>query len=334
MAVSRPGFQFAGATLLAPRQGSIVGGDAVERGTAEGGTAEGNRVRPVVFAERTASVPRTRVPRVGAVPRIVTFPRQQARYVRLSLEPAGPAISPASIRALSVLDGSAPTIDLALRKQVIASSTAPGRSIADNPAGPAGAVDGNPCTRWLPAPDDDRPWIQLDLGDSVSFEQVCVASDAPDLSDFALRVAVSDDGQTWRDLETVDELFTGLRIDLGVTVPPCCADCPPLHVQADPATWQIFAVNHTAVPIVAASISARIYEPFGKQLSHIEQQDVNIEPLSVAPGFVVSRPAYFPPTHLLSLQLHDADGALLSEHNCWRYRAEESPHGAASISAL
>ncbi|WP_325722800.1 discoidin domain-containing protein [Actinocrinis sp.] len=279
-------------------------------------------------------MPRTRVPRVGAAPRIVTFPRQQARHVRVSLESADHAILPAPIRALSVLDGSSPSIDLALRKQVSASSMAPGGSIADNPMAPASAVDGNPCTRWLPAPHDDRPWIQVDLGDSVFFEQVCVASDAPDTSDLALRVAVSGDGQTWTDLATVDELFTGPRIDLGVTVPPCFADCPPLHVQADPVTWQIFAINHTAVPIVAASISARIYEPFGKQLSQIEQREVTIEPLSVAAGFVVSRPAYFSATHLISLQLHDADGVLLCEHNCWRYRAEESPHGTAGISAL
>lgn len=305
MAVSRPGFQFAGATLLAT-------------GTAEADAVEGNTVRPVVFAERPAFVPRARVPRAGTAPRIVTFPRQRARHVRVTLELTGAAALPVSIRTLSVVDGSAPTTDLALRKHVIGSSTTA-----------ASAVDGNPCTRWSPVPHDDRPWIQLDLGDSVSFDQICVRSDGPDTGGLAFRVAVSDNGQQWTDLEMVEDLFTGLRIDLGATVPPCSADCPPLHVQADPATWQVFAVNHTAVPIAGASISARIYEPFGKQLSHIEQQAVVIEPLSVAAGFVVSRPAHFPSTHLISLLLHDSDGALLSEHNCWRYRTEESPRGTA-----
>ncbi|HEU5356261.1 MAG TPA: discoidin domain-containing protein [Actinocrinis sp.] len=279
MAVSRPGFQFAGATLLDP------------------------------LAETTVvSVLRTPVPRVGTVPHIVTFPRQRARYVRVALEPTGHLATPhASVRTLSVVDASVPTVDLALGKRVIASCAA---------TTPSSAVDGNPCTRWSPAPHDDRPWIQLDLGDSACFDHVCVALDATDPG-LALRVTVSDDGAQWTEPEASDDLFTGLRIDLGATVPPCSADCEPLHVQVDPTTWQVYAVNHTAMPVAGASISARIYEPFGKQLNHIEQQDLVVEPLSVAAGFVISRPVYSPPTYLVHLQLHDADGSLLSERDCW-----------------
>jgi hypothetical protein len=283
-----------------------------------------------VLAETVASAARAREPQIGAVPRIVTFAPRRARYVRVALEPRGLETSGVSIRTLSVADSSAPAIDLALRKHVAASSVALRHSTKDNPAVPASAVDGNPGTGWAPAPNDDRPWLQLDLGESASFDQVCIVLNAHDPSGLALRISVSDDGAQWIEPASAEDLFLGSRIDVGATVPPCSADCQPLHVQADPATWQVYAVNHTAVPILGASLSARIYEPFGRQLSHIEQQDMLLEPLSVAAGFVVARPAYFPPAHLVSLQLHDAGGVLLSERNCWRYRAEESPRGTAS----
>lgn len=313
-------------------------------------------MRPVVFAETTASavaagagagtgsatapwpgsfVLRTRAPRLGAAPRIVTFPRRQARYVRVTIEPLGLAGPRSSIRTLSVIDGSCPTIDLALRKPVTASSVAPAPaySATDNPNAAASAVDGNPGTHWSPAPHDERPWIQLDLGEPVFFDQLCVVSDTLNAGSHEIRVLISQDREHWIEPEPADDPLSALRLDLGTRLPACSADCGPLHVQPDTETWQVYAVNHTAVRVTGAGLSARIYEPFGSRLSHIEQQDVIIEPLSVAPGFVVPRPAYFPPTHLVSLQLHDADGALLSEHNCWRYRAETSP-APARITAL
>ena len=313
-------------------------------------------MRPVVFAEATASavaadagagsaaaawpgsfVLRTRAPRVGAAPRVVTFARQQARYVRVTIEPIGLAGPRASIRTLSVIDGSRPTIDLALRKPVTASSVAPvsaaAHSATDNPKAATSAVDGNPGTNWSPAPHDERPWIQLDLGEQVFFDQLCVVSDALDADNPAIRVSLSQDCEHWTEPEPAEDPLCALRIEFGTRVPTCSADCGPLHVQPDTETWQIYAINHTAVRVTGASLSARIYEPFGSQLNHIEQQDITIEPLSAAPGFVVSQPAYFPPTHLVSLQLHDADGALLSEHNCWRYRAE-APPGSARVRAL
>jgi F5/8 type C domain-containing protein len=306
-------------------------------------------VRPVVFAEATASavaagagtgtatapwpgsfVLRARAPRLDAAPRIVTFPRQQARYVRVTIEPIGLAGSRTSIRTLSVVDGSCPTLDLALRKPATASSAAlaPASSATDNPKAAASAVDGNPGTHWSPAPHDERPWIQLDLGEPVFFDQLCIVSDKLDADSLAIRVSISQDRECWTEPEPADDPLCALRLDFGTRLPACSTDCGPLHVQPDTETWQIYAINHTAVRVTGASLSARIYESFGNQLSHIEQQDVTIEPLSVAPGFVVSQPAYLPPTHLVSLQLHDADGALLSEHNCWRYRAETSPASA------
>lgn len=323
MAVSRPGFQSAGATLLAE-----YGGGSVRPG------------RSLAFAEASASTvaiaesapgpyvlrrPRgaTRFGR-AARPQIRTFTRQQARYVRITAESAGIIGPRIPIRTLSVRDGSAPALDLALCKQATASSA------LDDASAAGCAVDGNPCTRWLPAARDERPWLRLDLGAAEFFDQVCVVPE-PQLHDAAIpgavqpgfRVEVSTDGVIWTHPEPgpdgadAADAFAAPRIDLGAKLPPCPGgDCEPLHVQADPATWQVFAVNHTAHRVTKASLTARIYEPFGRQSGHIEQQGLVIEPLSVAPGFVVPWQAYLPHTHLLSIQLHDADGALLSEHNC------------------
>lgn len=305
MAVSRPGSHSAGATLLIPHErGAAAGGDA--RSGAIEGCADG------AAWYLGSSVLRPRALLTDAAPRIIAFARQQARFVRVTIESSGDAGPRASIRTLSVLDSSSPTVDLALRKRATASSHVSVRS-AEDPDGAGSAVDGNPCTRWTPAAGDSRPWIQLDLGGLASFDHLCLVSDILHLRSIAVFVSVSADGETWTEPATAEDPFTALRIDLAAAAPPCPSACEPVHVHVDPRTWQALAVNHTAQRITGARLTARVYEPFGRQLSHIEQQDLVIEPLSVAPGFVVARPAYLPPTHLLSLQLHDAAGTLLSE---------------------
>jgi hypothetical protein len=95
--------------------------------------------------------------------------------------------------------------------------------------------------------------------------------------------------------------------------------CEPLHVQAHPTTWQVMAANHTAGRVTGASITAKLYDLFGRQLSHIEQQGLNIAPSSAAPAFTVSWPASPSPLHLLRLELYDGDGELLSENTYWRW---------------
>ncbi len=328
MTVSRPGFPSAEAALLAEYGGGTVRSIAFREASGQSpaagsgttqtvglGTDSGAGLRLPAGPRPDALYSRPRAPRLAATPQILTFARRQARYVRVETEPAGVAGPPPSIRTLSITDSSSPTVDLALRKHATASSA------ADDPGGPAGAVDGNPCTRWSPATRDERPWIRLDLGESVSFDGVCIVPDRPRGGEFAVRVSVSPDGETWAEPEVADDPLLALRIDLGASLPLCPGgDCEPLHVQADAATWQVFAVNHTAQRVTGAALTARIYEPFGRQLSRIEQRGLLIGPLSVAPGFVVSWPAYYPQTHLISLQLHDADGTLLSEDNRWRYR--------------
>lgn len=280
-------------------------------------------------------------------PQVIRFARQRARHVRLTAtftaEPvdvyaataADAAFSALAIRTLSVTDSTAPTADLALCKDATASSCAAGTGLNDASA-PFNAVDGSPCTYWVPSPGDAGPWIQVDLGEPAFFDQVRVVSpwqpalEATWRPSLRLRVSVSQDAETWTELAAADhddDPFTALRIELGAALPPCPGgDCEPLHVQVDPATWQVFAVNHTALRVAGAALTALVYDPFGAQLSEIEQRGVTIEPLSVAPGFVVAWPGYFPRTHLLSLRLHDADGALLSESNCWRHQPDRRAH--------
>lgn len=277
--------------------------------------------------------------RIGSAmrPQVIRFARRQARHVRVTAAPVRlngatateDGILDFAIRTLSITDCAAPTTDLALGKGAAASSYAVGPGFSEA-HGPSSAVDGNPCTDWSPAAGDVSPWIQIDLGESVSFDQVRIVSpwqpsfDARRRHASRPRVSVSPDGETWTELAAQyddDDPFTALRIELGAALPPCPGgECEPLHVQMDPATWQVFAVNHTALRVVEAGLTALVYDPFGTQLNEIEQRGVTIEPLSVAPGFVVAWPGYFPRTHLLSVRLHDADGALLCERNRWRYR--------------
>jgi Exo-beta-D-glucosaminidase Ig-fold domain len=98
----------------------------------------------------------------------------------------------------------------------------------------------------------------------------------------------------------------------------------PLHVQVHPTTWHALAANHTASKVIDATITAKVYEPGGRQLCHIEQQGVDIAPSSAAPAFAVRWPSA-PPFQLARLELRDRDGALLSENAYWRHSAPQSP---------
>jgi Exo-beta-D-glucosaminidase Ig-fold domain len=97
-----------------------------------------------------------------------------------------------------------------------------------------------------------------------------------------------------------------------------------LHVQANPATWRVLAANHTTDKVIDATITAKVYDPGGRQFCHIEQQGVDILPSSAVPGFAVCWPSA-PPLQLVRLELRDRDGALLSENAYWRYSAPQGP---------
>jgi F5/8 type C domain/Exo-beta-D-glucosaminidase Ig-fold domain/Glycosyl hydrolases family 2 len=95
--------------------------------------------------------------------------------------------------------------------------------------------------------------------------------------------------------------------------------CEPLHIQANPTTWQTLAANHTPEPVTGATITASVYGLDGTLLSRAEQLGLNIAAANTAPGFTVAWPPSLPDLHLVRLQLTDAHGTLLSQNTYWRY---------------
>jgi hypothetical protein len=124
----------------------------------------------------------------------VTFPQQQARYLRIQggERATGWGIS---MWTLSVIDSSASSTDLALHKTATASS------VDNSNDEPGNAVDGNPDTRWSSNYTDNQ-WIEVDLGATVSFDQVVIVWEQAYALTFS--VQVSDDGSTWTDVIDVD----------------------------------------------------------------------------------------------------------------------------------
>ena len=128
-----------------------------------------------------------------AAPQTVSFPRQQARYLRVQC--GGRATQwGVSMWTLSVFDSAAPTTDLALKKTATASSTDNDSDAAAN------AVDGDPRTRWSSAYQDDQ-WIQVDLGATASFDQVDILWEQAFAWDFT--VQTSADGTAWTEVKAV-----------------------------------------------------------------------------------------------------------------------------------
>jgi hypothetical protein len=89
--------------------------------------------------------------------------------------------------------------------------------------------------------------------------------------------------------------------------------CEPLHVQADPGTWRVRALNHTTAAYAKVSVRARLYDLRGKQLGGVQKQDLDLAPSSGTPAFTVAAPAG-QPLHLVRLELRDGHDRLLSEN--------------------
>ena len=94
--------------------------------------------------------------------------------------------------------------------------------------------------------------------------------------------------------------------------------CEPLHVQADPGTWRVRALNHTTTALTGASVTARLYDLHGRQLGGVQRQALDLAPSSGAAAFTVAAPAG-QTLHLVRLQLRDNRDRLLSENTYWRY---------------
>ncbi|MFD5074293.1 discoidin domain-containing protein [Streptomyces sp. NPDC058371] len=138
----------------------------------------------------------------------VDFTARTARYVRLNCGARATSWG-TSLWTLSVVDSSSPGTDLALHKTATASTQDSG-----NPA--SHATDGNPNSRWSSEYQDDQ-WIRVDLGSSVSFDRVAVVWEQAYPKTYVIQV--SDDGDTWTDVKSVDNTPEPLKISVnGVRV--------------------------------------------------------------------------------------------------------------------
>ncbi|MEV6008094.1 hypothetical protein AB0M29_14880 [Streptomyces sp. NPDC051976] len=96
--------------------------------------------------------------------------------------------------------------------------------------------------------------------------------------------------------------------------------CEPVHVQADPVSGRVIAVNRTARPITNATLTAHYYDLDGRRLVPEQRKRVNVGPSATASVFTADRMDSLPPFHLLRLLLEDPLGQVLSENTYWRYR--------------
>ncbi|GII55114.1 hypothetical protein Pth03_35030 [Planotetraspora thailandica] len=98
--------------------------------------------------------------------------------------------------------------------------------------------------------------------------------------------------------------------------------CEPLHVQADPGTWQVRVVNHTTAALTGATVTAKLYDLTGRQLGKTQTGRVDVAKSSTSAAFTLTA-SDEAPLHLVRLELRDGRGRLLSENTYWRYRQAE-----------
>ncbi|GAA0481182.1 hypothetical protein Ade02nite_56440 [Paractinoplanes deccanensis] len=94
--------------------------------------------------------------------------------------------------------------------------------------------------------------------------------------------------------------------------------CSPRHVQADPGTWRVRAVNHTPSALTGVTVTARAYDLAGRPLGAPQSQTLSVAPSSTTPAFTVAA-VEGQPLHLVRLEMRTAKGELLSENTYWRY---------------
>ncbi|SNS18922.1 Glycosyl hydrolases family 2, sugar binding domain [Actinacidiphila glaucinigra] len=139
----------------------------------------------------------------------VEFAATTARYLRILCHTRATSWG-SSMWGLSVVDSGTPGTDLALRKEATASS------FEGDGSGPGNAVDGKPGTRWSSKYEDEQ-WIQVDLGSAVRFDRVVITWEQAYARTYT--VQVSDDGDEWTDVKSVDNSTVPLKISVnGVRV--------------------------------------------------------------------------------------------------------------------
>jgi hypothetical protein len=98
--------------------------------------------------------------------------------------------------------------------------------------------------------------------------------------------------------------------------------CEPVHVQADPGTWQVRVVNHTAAPLSGVTVSARRYDLSGRSLGSPQRQRVDVARSATTAVFPLTAPDGGG-LHLVRLELRDSRDRLLAENTYWRYDKAE-----------
>ncbi|MFE0529978.1 discoidin domain-containing protein [Micromonospora parva] len=98
--------------------------------------------------------------------------------------------------------------------------------------------------------------------------------------------------------------------------------CEPVHVQADPGTWQVRVVNHTAAPLSGVTVSARRYDLSGRSLGPARRQRVDVARSATTEVFPLAAPDGGG-LHLVRLELRDSRDRLLAENTYWRYDKAE-----------
>ncbi|MFE7750231.1 discoidin domain-containing protein [Streptomyces sp. NPDC057428] len=100
--------------------------------------------------------------------------------------------------------------------------------------------------------------------------------------------------------------------------------CEPLHVQADPVSGQVIAVNHGRRPLRHARVTAEVFNLAGRRIGSARSARVDVEPAATAEAFTVAFTDALPDLHLLRLTLEDGASRVLSRNTYWRYRTPEA----------
>jgi hypothetical protein len=100
--------------------------------------------------------------------------------------------------------------------------------------------------------------------------------------------------------------------------------CEQRHVQANPTTWQVTAVNHTASVLTGVTVKAQLHALDGKQIGQAQEQKLDLNALTAKNLFTMPFDDTLPAFHLMRLTLTDDKGAVLSENTYWRYRTDTS----------
>ncbi|ACU69978.1 coagulation factor 5/8 type domain protein [Catenulispora acidiphila DSM 44928] len=129
---------------------------------------------------------------------------RQARYVRINCQTRATGWG-FSLWTLSVLNSATPGTDLALHQPTTASTQDPSNPVTN-------ATDGDANTRWSSDFADDQ-WIEVDLGASVSFDQVAITWEQAYARTYT--VQVSTDGSVWTDAKSVDNTAIPLPFNGG-----------------------------------------------------------------------------------------------------------------------